>query len=74
LQSGPPTPPYPDSPGGRGITYTAIRLAGVFRRVIVSVRNLFRCLADSMLHERIPVEAVDPVLLAGIQIRFENSS
>jgi len=50
------------------------RLAGVFRRVIVSVRNLFRCLADSLLHERIPAEAVDPVLLAGIQIRFQNSS
>lgn len=50
------------------------RLAGVFRRVIVSVRNLFRCLADSLLHERIPAEAVDPVHLAGIQIRFENSS
>jgi len=50
------------------------RLAGVFRRVIVSVRNLFRCLADSLLHENIPAEAVDPVHLAGIQIRFENSS
>ncbi|MBM4094198.1 MAG: hypothetical protein FJ276_33045 [Planctomycetes bacterium] len=50
------------------------RLAGVFRRVIVSVRNLFRCLADSLLHELIPAEAVDPVRLAGIQIRFENSS
>jgi hypothetical protein len=50
------------------------RLAGVFRRVIVSVRNLFRCLADSLLHEHIPAEAVDPVHLAGIQIRFENST
>jgi len=50
------------------------RLAGVFRRVIVSVRNLFRCLADSLLHETIPAEAVDTVRLAGIQIRFENSS
>jgi hypothetical protein len=50
------------------------RLAGVFRRVIVSVRNLFRCLADSLLHERIPAGAVDPVLCASIQIRFENSS
>ncbi|TVR78286.1 MAG: hypothetical protein EA405_14590 [Rhodospirillales bacterium] len=50
------------------------RLAGVFRRVIVSVRNLFRCLADSFLHDRIPAEAVDPVRLTAIQIRFDNTS
>lgn len=50
------------------------RLPGVFRRVIATIRNLFRRMADSLLHERIPAEAVDPVRLAAIQIRFENSS
>ncbi len=31
--------------------------------MIVSVRNLFRCLADSLLHEQIPAETVAPVHL-----------
>jgi hypothetical protein len=50
------------------------RLAGAFRRTIRSIRNLFRCLADSLLHELIPAEAVDPVRLAAIQIRLEDTS
>jgi hypothetical protein len=50
------------------------RLAGAFPRSIRSIRNLFRCVADSLLHELIPAEAVDPVRLAGIQIRFADTS
>jgi len=50
------------------------RLAGVFRRSIRSIRNLFRCMADSFLHDLIPAEAVDPVRLASIQIRLDNTS
>jgi hypothetical protein len=50
------------------------RLAGAFRRSIRSVKNLFRRLADSFLYELIPAEAVDPVRLASIQIRLDDSS
>ena len=50
------------------------RLAGVFRSSIRSIKNLFRRLADSFLYELIPVEAVDPVRLAGIQIRLADTS
>ena len=47
-------------------------LAGVFRRCIHSIKNLFRCLADSFHHQRIPAEAVDVVALAAIQIRLDT--
>ena len=50
------------------------RLAGAFRRSIRSVKNLFRRLADSLLYELIPAEAVDPVRLASIQIRLDDTS
>jgi hypothetical protein len=50
------------------------RLAGAFRRSIRSVKNLFRRLADSFLYELIPAEAVDPVRLASIQIRLDDTS
>lgn len=50
------------------------RLAGAFRRTIRSLRNLFRRMAESFLHELIPAEAVDPVLLSSIQIRLFDSS
>lgn len=48
-------------------------LAGVFRRSIRSIKNLFRCLADSFHHQFIPAEAVDPAVLAAIQIRLDTS-
>ena len=48
-------------------------LAGVFRRSIRSIKNLFRCLADSFCHQFIPAEAVDPLALAAIQIRLDTS-
>ena len=48
-------------------------LAGVFRRSIGSIKNLFRCLADSFHHQIIPAEAVDPIALATIQIRLDTS-
>jgi len=48
-------------------------LAGVFRRTIGSMKNLFRCLADSLHHQPIPAEAVDPAALAAIQIRLNTS-
>jgi hypothetical protein len=50
------------------------RLAGAFLRSIGSIKNLFRRMADSFLHQLIPAEAVDPVRLAGIQIRLEDTS
>ena len=50
------------------------RLAGAFRRSIGSIHNLFRRLAESFLYELIPAEAVDPVRLAGIQIRLADTS
>ncbi len=48
-------------------------LAGVFRRSIGSIKNLFRCLADSFHHQIIPAEAVDPLILVTIQIRLDTS-
>jgi hypothetical protein len=48
-------------------------LAGVFRRSIRSIKNLFRCMADSFHHQLIPAEAVDPAALAAIQIRLDTS-
>ena len=48
-------------------------LAGVFRRSIHSIKNLFRCLADSFHHQLIPAEAVDPAALAAIQMRLDTS-
>jgi hypothetical protein len=48
-------------------------LAGVFRRSIGSIKNLFRCLADSFHHQIIPAEAVDPFALAAVQIRLDTS-
>lgn len=48
-------------------------LAGVFRRRIRSIKNLFRCVADSFHHQLIPAEAVDPSVLAAIQIRLDTS-
>ena len=48
-------------------------LAGVFRRSIGSIKNLFRCLTDSFHHQLIPAEAVDPAALAAIQIRLNTS-
>lgn len=48
-------------------------LAGVFRRSIRSLKNLFRCIADSFHHQFIPAEAVDPAALAAIQIRLDTS-
>jgi hypothetical protein len=48
-------------------------LAGVFRRSIRSIKNLFRCVADSFHHQLIPAEAVDPFILATIQIRLDTS-
>ena len=50
------------------------RLAGAFRSGIRSIRNLFRRMAESFLHELIPAEAVDPVRLAGIQVRLADTS
>jgi hypothetical protein len=49
------------------------RLAGAFRRSLYSIKNLFRRLAESFLHQLIPAEAVDPVRLAAIQIRLDTS-
>ena len=48
-------------------------MAGAFRRSIRSIKNLFRHMADSFHHELIPAEAVDPVVLASIQIRLDSS-
>lgn len=48
-------------------------LAGVFRHGICSIKNLFRCVADSFQHQLIPAEAVDPAALATIQIRLNTS-
>ena len=48
-------------------------LAGVFRRSIRSIKNLFRCLADSFHHQLIPAEGLDPAALAAIQIRLDTS-
>lgn len=48
-------------------------LAGVFRRSIRSIKNLFRRVADSFHHQLIPAEAVDPSVLATIQIRLDTS-
>jgi hypothetical protein len=48
-------------------------LAGVFRRSIGSIKNLFRRLTDSFHHQLIPAEAVDPSVLATIQIRLDTS-
>lgn len=48
-------------------------LAGVFRRSIRSLKNLFRCVADSFHHQLIPAEAVDPVALAAFQFRLDTS-
>ena len=48
-------------------------LAGVFRRSIRSIKNLFRCLVDSFHHQFIPAEAVNPVALLAIQIRLDTS-
>ena len=50
------------------------RLAGVFRRSIRSIKNLFRRLVHSFLYELIPAEAVDPVHLSAIQIRLADTS
>jgi hypothetical protein len=48
-------------------------LAGVFRRSIRSIKNLFHRVADSFHHQLIPAEAVNPVALATIQIRLDTS-
>jgi hypothetical protein len=48
-------------------------LAGVFRRSIGSIKNLFRCVTDSFHHQPIPAEAVNPSVLAAIQIRLDTS-
>ena len=48
-------------------------LAGVFRRSIGSIKNLFRCVTDSFHHQLISAEAVDPAALAAIQIRLDTS-
>ncbi len=47
-------------------------LAGVFKRCIHSVKNLFRKITDSFHHDRIPAEAVDPAILGAIQIRLDT--
>lgn len=48
-------------------------LARVFRLSIRSVKNLFRCVADSFHSQLIRAEAVDPSVLAAIQIRLDTS-
>jgi hypothetical protein len=48
-------------------------LAGVFHRSIRSTKNLFRRVADSFHHQLIPAKAVDPLVLAAIQIRLDTS-
>jgi len=45
------------------------RLATVFASAIGTMKNFFRRLADSLRHERIPAEAVCPLLMGRIQIR-----
>lgn len=78
--------PYSDNPTAQKnyyfivqITHAVVQLlvrgplAGVFRRTICSIKNLFRRMADSFHQQLIPAEAVDSAALSAIQIRLDTS-